>query len=68
MRGIWASGALPAEFEDFALMDGMGWSWEELQATPLYVRRFCMHFLEVRADIQAEQQAESDRQRRDAGG
>jgi hypothetical protein len=25
--------------------DGMGWSWPDLDATPVYVRQFCWDFL-----------------------
>jgi hypothetical protein len=32
----------PAEWADFILMRRMHWSWEQLQATPLYVRRYCL--------------------------
>jgi hypothetical protein len=51
-EGTWASGALPDELYDFLLMhpeDGMGWSWTELQATPLNVRQYCKDFLNARA-------------------
>lgn len=35
------SGDLPQEFRDFELMREMHWSWRDLQATPMYVRRYC---------------------------
>ena len=31
-------------------MRGMSWSWEQLQTTPPYVRRFCLDFLELAED------------------
>ena len=40
--------------------DGMGWSWEQLQATPAYVRRYCSDF------INARRQAMNDRAEREA--
>jgi hypothetical protein len=51
--GTWSSGAPPEEFIDFLLMhpvDGMGWSWDELQNTPAYVRRYCSDFLHARLE------------------
>jgi hypothetical protein len=36
-------------------MLGMGWSWEQLQATPLYVQRYCWDLLQIRRE--AEQAA-----------
>lgn len=40
--------------------DGMGWSWPELQATPMYVRRYSWDLL------QARRQAEHDANERAA--
>lgn len=31
----------------------MGWTFAELQATPAYVRRYCIDFLLMRAEAQA---------------
>jgi len=28
--------------------DGMGWSWPDLQDTPVYVRRFCWDLLQIK--------------------
>jgi hypothetical protein len=28
--------------------DGMGWSWQELENTPDYVKRYCLDFLKAR--------------------
>lgn len=33
----------------------MGWSWEQLQAAPAYVRRFCADFLALRAEAESEE-------------
>ena len=33
---------------------GMGWSWTELQDTPLYVRRFCWDLLLIKRKAEAE--------------
>ena len=38
----------------------MGWSWEQLQRTPIYVRRYCLDFL----NAVAEQEAASNDQAR----
>lgn len=40
-------GDLPAEFADFCLMRGMRWSWEQLRATPPYVKQYCRDFLGI---------------------
>ena len=32
----------------------MGWSWEQLQEAPVYVRRYCADFLSLRAEAEAE--------------
>lgn len=45
--------------------EGMGWSWPELQATPVYVRRFCWDLLNIRRE--AEKDA-IEQARRKAGG
>jgi hypothetical protein len=31
----------------------MHWSWDELQATPMYVRRYCADFLLMRNEARA---------------
>lgn len=28
--------------------DGMGWSWADLQDTPMYVRRYCWDLLQIK--------------------
>jgi hypothetical protein len=53
--GTWGGGALPGEIVDFELMRGMNWSWDELQATPAYVQRYCWDLMQIRAE--AEQAA-----------
>jgi hypothetical protein len=35
-------------------MLGMKWSWPALQATPMYVRRYCMDLLGIRAKCAAQ--------------
>jgi hypothetical protein len=35
-------------------MREMGWSWRELEATPMYVRRYCQDFASIRARVAAE--------------
>jgi hypothetical protein len=34
----------------------MGWSWPELEATPMYVRRFSFDLLNIRRKCDAERQ------------
>lgn len=46
--GTWAGDSVPAELMDFELMRGMRWSWDDLQATPRYVRRYCWDLLQAR--------------------
>ena len=46
--GTWASGDVPPELVDFELMRTMKWSWDQLQATPHYVRRFCWDLIQSR--------------------
>lgn len=45
-------------------MRRMHWSWEQLQATPWYVRRYTLDFLGMIAKYE-EQQAESERRKAD---
>jgi hypothetical protein len=44
-------------------MRRMHWSWDDLQATPMYVRRYCIDFLNAIAE---REQAEHDRAQREA--
>ncbi|RLU81133.1 hypothetical protein CTZ27_33380 [Streptomyces griseocarneus] len=62
LDGTWASGAAPAEWADFLLMYRMRWSWAEVQATPLYVRRYALDFLGLIAE---QEERENERARRD---
>lgn len=39
---------------DFELMLGMRWSWQELEATPAYVRRYCWDLLQARRTAEQE--------------
>jgi hypothetical protein len=52
----WSSGPPPDELVDFELMSAMGWTWQELQDTPLYVRRYAWDLLLTRR--QAEKNAQ----------
>ncbi|MFI0914230.1 hypothetical protein [Streptomyces abikoensis] len=60
IEGTWASEETPAEWADFILMRRMHWSWEQLQATPVYVRRYCLDILGMLAE---HEQRESERER-----
>jgi len=33
---------------DFELMRFMGWSWEDLEATPPYVKQYCWDLMQAR--------------------
>ena len=53
LGGTWGNSEPPPdEWADFLVMKRMRWSWDELQATPLYVRRYCMDFLGLIADAE----------------
>ncbi|MFE4867734.1 hypothetical protein [Streptomyces sp. NPDC056682] len=52
-EGTWASGPAPEEVVDFEIMREMGWSWRDLEATPIYVRRYVWDLILTRR--QAEQ-------------
>lgn len=61
LGGVWL-GALPEEFDDFDLAREMGWTWEQLQAQPLYVRRTWLMFIRMRREAEREA-AEKARER-----
>lgn len=42
-------------------MRRMHWSWEQLQATPMYVRRYTLDFLGM---ISEQEEREAERERR----
>lgn len=58
--GTWGSGEAPEEFSAFLLMREMKWSWEQYQATPPYVRRFCFDFVQMIFE-EEQRQAEANR-------
>jgi hypothetical protein len=60
--GTWTSGPPPPELIDFEVMREMGWSFAELEDTPVYVRRYVWDLIRVR------RQAEADANDRAAGG
>jgi hypothetical protein len=63
--GTWASGPPPAEVVDFELCLAMHWSWQELQVTPLYVRRAWWDLLQTRRRCErAQHEREMERARR----
>lgn len=53
-EGTWLSGPPPQELVDFELMREMGWTWQELQQTPAYVRRYCGDLLAARREAEAK--------------
>jgi hypothetical protein len=44
-------------------MREMGWSWPDLEATPVYVRRFCTDLLWIRRQAEAD---DAEKARREA--
>ncbi|TQF04757.1 hypothetical protein E6W39_24190 [Kitasatospora acidiphila] len=50
--GTWSSGPPPEELVDFEVMREMGWSWQELQDTPFYVRRFTWDLICTRREAE----------------
>lgn len=67
LDGTWASDESPAEWADFILMRRMHWSWEQLQATPMYVRRYCIDFLGLIAEQEEAEQKKAERRQQRAG-
>lgn len=62
IEDTWGGGPAPAEWGDFVLMRRMRWSWEQLQQTPVYVRRYCLDFLGM-IGTHEEREAESERRK-----
>jgi hypothetical protein len=48
----WSSGPPPEELVDFEVMREMGWTWQELQDTPFYVRRFTWDLICIRREAE----------------
>jgi hypothetical protein len=42
-------------------MKEMGWSWSDLEATPMYVRRFCADLMGIRRKCEADHMRRSQR-------
>jgi hypothetical protein len=61
IEGTWASDDAPAEWADFILMRRMHWSWDQLQATPLYVRRYALDFLGMIAEHEDQETKRAER-------
>ncbi len=55
---------MPEELTDFEVMREMHWSWETLQRTPSYVRRYAQDFTFARRE--AENSANERAQRKAA--
>jgi hypothetical protein len=60
--GTWASGPPPPELVDFEVMREMSWSWDQLEATPLYVRQYTWDLILTRRRVQQERQAQANQQ------
>lgn len=43
--------------------DGMGWSWRQLQETPLYVQRVCWDLLQIKRQAAAEAMEKKNKNR-----
>lgn len=39
----------PPEWIDYVLMKRMGWTFDQVQATPAYVKRYCLDFMRLEA-------------------
>lgn len=53
--GTWGGEGAPEEWVDYCLMKAMGWTFDQLQDVPLYVRGYCIDFMNIEA--QAEKDA-----------
>lgn len=42
--------------------DGMNWSWEQLQATPIEVRDLCWKFLQMQRQVALDAAAKAKRE------
>jgi hypothetical protein len=51
---------------DYDLMHEMKWSWDELQATPLYVRRYCWDIMQVARRVEQDRLDQAEREARHA--
>lgn len=51
-EGTWSSGPPPPELVDYEIMREMGWSWADLEATPIYVRRYVWDLMVARREAQ----------------
>lgn len=45
-------------------MKRMHWSWTELQATPVYVRRYCLDMLGMLGEHERQESARAERKAR----
>lgn len=69
IEGTWGGDTAPAEWADYVLMRRMHWSWEQLQQTPLYVRRYCLEFIRmISKHEEREAQREQSRAERHQAG
>lgn len=59
--GTWSSGPPPEELTDFEVMREMGWTWQELQDTPLYVRRYVWDLILTRRQAEHDAQERANR-------
>jgi hypothetical protein len=62
LNGTWGkTSPAPPEWVDFLLMRRMHWSWEQLQATPSYVRRYALDFLGLISEAEEAQREKAER-------
>jgi len=65
LGGTWGhSEPAPAEWRDFVLMKRMRWSWQQLEATPYYVRRYSMDFLGLIAEAEERERKKTEKKSR----
>jgi hypothetical protein len=43
-------------------MHEMRWSWDALQATPTYVRRYCWDLIQIRRQVEQDRQEKARRE------
>lgn len=61
LGGTWGGSEPPEEWAHFLLMKRMRWSWNQLQQTPFYVRRYCADFLGLIAEAEEKDRKKQKR-------
>lgn len=53
---------MPLEVQHFELMREMGWSFDQLMATPAYVVRYCTDLMFIRREAEAREMEQARKQ------